>query len=179
MYVFFPHHQFKYREIQLKETNKQKNPTLNMEKVQIRNKLEKCWTTYTRVHKNNFTSRLVSKTCRYVMWSSKMSQIQFSLFRLIVYIICKTTFHNWFQRYRQVKVCKTIGNKEIICFVWLYLKIIICEFPFILLITSHINIKYSGLNNCVHNGKVSKYIIYIYISPKLKLSMFCVLSQNY
>ena len=37
------------------------------------------------------------------------------------------------------RVAKTIGNKEIICFIWQYLKISICEF--LLIFPDHITIK--------------------------------------
>ena len=41
---------------------------------------------------------------------------------------------NWFQRYGQLKGCKkTTGKKDINCFVWLYVKISICEFQLTLL----------------------------------------------
>ena len=66
------------------------------------------------------------------MQTSKMSlvgQIQFSFFWLIVYIIYKATFYNrpfWYWSIASKdkgiwQVAKTIGNKRIIYFVWLYL----------------------------------------------------------
>ena len=68
---------------------------------------------------------------------------------MIVYIICKATFYNrphW--NYWSIdskgtsiwRVAKWVGNKEIICFVWLYLKNQYFKFQLILLdhITSHI-----------------------------------------
>ena len=83
---------------------------------------------------------------QYVMQTSKISlnssQIQFSLFWLIVYIICKTTFYNrpqwsWSIGSKDTgswRVSKTIGNKESICIVWLYsLKSFRCELQLILL----------------------------------------------
>ena len=59
---------------------------------------------------------------------SEVSQIQFSFFWLIVYIIWKAAFHKRSIEIGQMVpkiqvVVKTIGNKEIICFVWLFLKI--------------------------------------------------------
>ena len=62
---------------------------------------------------------------------------------------------NWFLRYRQLKGWKTIGNKEIICFSWLYLKISIWEFQLILLdriIWWKIGLVHFRFNKVKHKG---------------------------
>ena len=81
--------------------------------------------------------------CHHVIKQNEfeVGQIQFSVFWLTAYSIWKATFSNrlhwkWSISSKDTgswRVAKTIGNKEIICFVWLYLKIDICEFRLILL----------------------------------------------
>ena len=86
----------------------------------------------------HFDQKAILQTNRNTICNA-IKQIQFSFLWLIVYIICKAFNRpqwNWSIGSKDMgsyMVVKIIGNKEIICFVWLYVKISICEFQLILL----------------------------------------------
>ena len=117
-------------------------------------------------------SLMLTKT--YIMWCDQAKWVWSwpnSILHLMIDCIhhCIATFNNrsywnWSIGSKDMdswRVAKTIGNKEIICFVWLYLKISICKFRLILL--DHV-IHILSIDTCTKSYYSKQFFSYTTIS---------------